>query len=291
MAKTRTSVALGLFDGVHLGHRAVLKTAAAQKMNGLTPCAFTFPPESTAGKNAEYIYSDKEKQMLLTSSCDIAKIFSPQFSEICMMDGDTFARSILRKELNAVYVACGKDFRFGKDAAWGIDELAGFGRKYGFIVQAVDDVCCGNERVSSTAVRKLLQKGELRRANLFLGEPYMIMKEISSGAQLGRTIGFPTANQLFSKGQLVPAYGVYASRTLYEGKWYPSMTNIGIKPTVSYGGAPLAETYISGFSGDLYGKTVQVVLLDFIRPEKRFSDLDELKQQIRRDVELSIDCP
>ena len=291
MAKTRTSVALGLFDGVHLGHRAVLKTAAAQKMNGLTPCAFTFPPESTAGKNAEYIYSDKEKQMLLTSSCDIAKIFSPQFSEICMMDGDTFARSILRKELNAVYVACGKDFRFGKDAAWGIDELAGFGRKYGFTVQAVDDVCCGNERVSSTAVRKLLQKGELRRANLFLGEPYMIMKEISSGAQLGRTIGFPTANQLFSKGQLVPAYGVYASRTLYEGKWYPSMTNIGIKPTVSYGGAPLAETYISGFSGDLYGKTVQVVLLDFIRPEKRFSDLDELKQQIRRDVELSIDCP
>ncbi len=291
MAKTRTSVALGLFDGVHLGHRAVLKTAAAQKMNGLTPCAFTFPPESTAGKNAEYIYSGKEKQMLLTSSCDIAKIFSPQFSEICMMDGDTFARSILRKELNAAYVACGKDFRFGKDAAWGIDELAGFGRKYGFTVQAVDDVCCGNERVSSTAVRKLLQKGELRRANLFLGEPYMIMKEISSGAQLGRTIGFPTANQLFSKGQLVPAYGVYASRTLYEGKWYPSMTNIGIKPTVSYGGAPLAETYISGFSGDLYGKTVQVVLLDFIRPEKRFSDLDELKQQIRRDVELSIDCP
>ena len=291
MAKTRTSVALGLFDGVHLGHRAVLKTAAAQKMNGLTPCAFTFPPESTAGKNAEYIYSDKEKQMLLTSSCDIAKIFSPQFSEICMMDGDTFARNILRKELNAAYVACGKDFRFGKDAAWGIDELAGFGRKYGFTVQAVDDVCCGNERVSSTAVRKLLQKGELRRANLFLGEPYMIMKEISNGAQLGRTIGFPTANQLFSKGQLVPAYGVYASRTLYEGKWYPSMTNIGIKPTVSYGGAPLAETYISGFSGDLYGKTVQVVLLDFIRPEKRFSDLDELKQQIRRDVELSIDCP
>ena len=291
MAKTRTSVALGLFDGVHLGHRAVLKTAAAQKMNGLTPCAFTFPPESTAGKNAEYIYSGKEKQMLLTSSCDIAKIFSPQFSEICMMDGDTFARSILRKELNAAYVACGKDFRFGKDAAWGIDELAGFGRKYGFTVQAVDDVCCGNERVSSTAVRKLLQKGELRRANLFLGEPYMIMKEISSGAQLGRTIGFPTANQLFSKGQLLPAYGVYASRTLYEGKWYPSMTNIGIKPTVSYGGAPLAETYISGFSGDLYGKTVQVVLLDFIRPEKRFSDLDELKQQIRRDVELSIDCP
>lgn len=291
MAKTRTSVALGLFDGVHLGHRAVLKTAAAQKMNGLTPCAFTFPPESTAGKNAEYIYSDKEKQMLLTSSCDIAKIFSPQFSEICMMDGDTFARNILRKELNAAYVACGKDFRFGKDAAWGIDALAEFGRKYGFTVQAVDDVCCGNERVSSTAVRKLLQKGELRRANLFLGEPYMIMKEISSGAQLGRTIGFPTANQLFSKGQLVPAYGVYASRTLYEGKWYPSMTNIGIKPTVSYGGAPLAETYISGFSGDLYGKTVQVVLLDFIRPEKRFSDLDELKQQIRRDVELSIDCP
>ena len=118
-----------------------------------------------------------------------------------------------------------------------------------------------------------------------------MMKEIVSGAHLGRTIGFPTANQLFGRGQLVPAYGVYASRTLHEGKWYPSMTNIGIKPTVDYGGAPLAETYISGFSGDLYGKTVQVVLLDFIRPEKRFSDITQLRQQIEQDVEMSINRP
>lgn len=291
MPKIKTAAALGLFDGVHLGHRAVLKTAAAQKMNGLTPCAFTFPPESTAGKGTEFIYSVSEKSSLLKTSCGIDKIYSPPFADICGMDGETFAKEILCREMNAAFVCCGKDFRFGKNAAWGVEELAGFGKRYGFTVQTVDDVCLGSERVSSTAIRRLLQKGELRRANLFLGEPYVMMKEIVSGAQLGRTIGFPTANQLFGRGQLVPAYGVYASRTLHEGKWYPSMTNIGIKPTVDYGGAPLAETYISGFSGDLYGKTVQVVLLDFIRPEKRFSDITQLRQQIEQDVEMSINRP
>ena len=291
MAKVKTAAALGFFDGVHSGHRAVLKAAAAMKMKGLVPCAFTFPPESTAGKGNDYIYGSAEKEFIMKEHCGIEKIYSPQFTDVCGMSGDSFARDILRKEMNVSYVVCGNDFRFGRDASCGVAELAEFGRKYGFDVQTVDDVCIGNERVSSTLIRRLLSKGEVRRAGLMLGEPYIIMKEIASGARIGRTIGFPTANQLFSKGQLVPAYGVYSSRTLYEGKWYPSMTNIGMKPTVGYGGAPLAETYISGFSGDLYGKTVQVVLLEFIRHEKRFSDIEQLRQQIKLDVEKSIHRP
>ena len=291
MAKVKTAAALGFFDGVHSGHRAVLKTAAAQKKNGLVPCAFTFPPESNAGKGTDYIYSSAEKNFIIEERCGIERIFSPSFADVCGFSGDTFARDILRKEMNAAYVVCGKDFRFGKNASCGVKELAELGKKYDFAVQTIDDVCIGNERVSSTIIRRLLSKGEVRRAGLMLGEPYMIMKEIVSGARIGRTIGFPTANQMFGKGQLVPAYGVYASRTLYEGKWYPSMTNIGMKPTVGYGGTPLAETYISGFSGDLYGKTLQVVLIDFIRPEKRFSDIEQLKQQIKRDMEMSIHRP
>lgn len=291
MAKVRTAAALGIFDGVHSGHRAVLKEAAARKKNGLVPCAFTFPPESTSGKGMEYIYGTAEKNFIIEERCGIEKIFSPDFADVCGFSGEAFARDILRKEMNAAYVVCGNDFRFSRDASCGVDELIELGKKYGFEVRTVDDVCIGNERVSSTLIRKLLSKGEVRRAGLMLGEPYMIMKEIVSGAKIGRTIGFPTANQMFEKGQLVPAYGVYASRTLYEGKWYPSMTNIGMKPTVGYGGTPLAETYISGFSGDLYGKTVQVVLLDFIRHEKRFSDIEQLKQQIKRDMERSLHRP
>ena len=288
MEKVRTSAALGLFDGVHVGHREVLNKALAQKQNGLQPCAFTFFPETTAGKGAEYIYGRAEKEHIIRDICGIGEIYSHDFADICGMDGETFAREILCGEMNTAHVVCGKDFRFGTGASCGTDELAVFGEKYGFTVQTVDDICIGGERVSSTEIRRLLTEGELKRAELFLGMPYTIMKEVSHGAQLGRTMGFPTANQVFERGQLVPRFGVYASRTLADGKWYPSMTNIGVKPTVEYGGAPLAETYIHGFSGDLYGRMVQVELLGFIRAEMKFSSLDELKKQIESDIDTAV---
>lgn len=285
MEMNKTAVALGMFDGVHLGHRAVLKAAAEQKKQGLIPCAFTFPPESTANKGAAgYIYSESEKHYLLSSECGTERVFSPHFEDICGMDGDTFAREILLGSMNAAFVCCGRDFRFGRGAACGTDELRIFGDKYGFTVQTVDDVFCGGERVSSTAVRQLLTEGALDRANAMLGRNYIIVREVSRGAQLGRTIGFPTANQLFGEGQLVPRYGVYASKAHVKGKTYPSITDIGMKPTVKYGGAPLAETYIHGFSGDLYGDPLTVELCSFIRPEMRFASLDELRAQIKADI-------
>lgn len=285
MDNKRTAVALGLFDGVHLGHRAVLGAACVQKKQGLIPCAFTFPPESTAKKGAAgYIYSESEKRLLLCSDCGVERVVSPRFEDICGMDGDSFAGEILRGEMNAAFVCCGRDFRFGRGASCGTDELRSFGERYGFTVQTVDDVFCDGERVSSTAVRQLLTEGELDRANAMLGKNYIIAKEVTRGAQLGRTIGFPTANQLFGEGQLVPKYGVYASKAHVNGKTYPSITDIGMKPTVKYGGAPLAETYIHGFSGDLYGSPLTVELCGFIRPEMKFGSLDELKGQIKADI-------
>ncbi|WP_297961751.1 riboflavin biosynthesis protein RibF [uncultured Ruminococcus sp.] len=289
MKNVRTAAALGLFDGVHLGHRAVLAAAAEQKARGLVPCAFTFPPESTAEKGAAgYIYSSSEKSFIMTERCGIERIFSPPFADVCGMDGDTFAREVLRGEMRAEFVCCGNDFRFGRGASCGIAELRGFGAEYGFEVLAVDDVLCGGERVSSTLIRSLLEKGETERANEFLGEPYIIMKKVSRGAQLGRTIGFPTANQIFDRGQLVPRYGVYASAAVVDGKRYPSVTDIGMKPTVDYGGAPLAETYIHGFSGDLYGSPLRVELIGFIRPEMRFGSIEELKAQIKEDMKSAL---
>jgi riboflavin kinase/FMN adenylyltransferase len=289
MENNKTAVALGMFDGVHLGHRAVLRAAFEQKKQGLIPCAFTFPPESTANKGASgYIYSESEKSLLLSRDCGIERVFSPRFEDICGMDGGCFAQDILCGEMNAAFVCCGRDFRFGKGAACGVDELRSFGERYGFTVQTVEDVYCGGERVSSTAVRELLISGELSRANAMLGKPYIIAKDVSRGAQLGRTIGFPTANQLFGEGQLVPRYGVYASRAHVNGKTYPSITDIGVKPTVEYGGAPLAETYIHGFSGDLYGSPLIVELCGFIRPETKFGSLDELKGQIDADIKSAL---
>lgn len=285
MGNNKTAVALGMFDGVHLGHRAVLRAAFEQKKHGLTPCAFTFPPESTANKGAAgYIYSESEKSLLLSRDCGIERVLSPRFEDICGMDGEAFAGEVLFGEMNAAFVCCGRDFRFGRGASCGVDELRSFGERYGFTVQTVEDVYCGGERVSSTAVRQLLLAGDIDRANAMLGKPYIIAKSVSRGAQLGRTIGFPTANQLFGEGQLVPEYGVYASRAHVNGKTYPSITDIGMKPTVKYGGAPLAETYIHGFSGDLYGSPLMVELCGFIRPEMKFGSLDELKGQINADI-------
>ena len=132
MDNKRTAVALGLFDGVHLGHRAVLGAACAQKKQGLIPCAFTFPPESTAKKGAAgYIYSESEKSLLLCSDCGVERVVSPRFEDICGMDGDSFAGEILRGEMNAAFVCCGRDFRFGKGASCGADELRSFGERSG----------------------------------------------------------------------------------------------------------------------------------------------------------------
>ncbi|MBO4493028.1 MAG: riboflavin biosynthesis protein RibF [Ruminococcus sp.] len=289
MGNQKTAVALGIFDGVHIGHRAVLSAAADRRADGLEPCTFTFPPESTVNKGAEgYIYSQSEKSAILSDECGIRRVISPDFSEVCGMDGESFARDILCGELNAAFVCCGNDFRFGRGASCGIEELRRYGKKYDFSVMAVDDVYCCGERVSSTLIRRLIADGDMERAALFLGAPYMILKDVSRGAQLGRTIGFPTTNQLFPEGQLVPRFGVYASETTAGGRTYSSITDVGVKPTVSYGGTPLAETYIHGFSGDLYGSPLQIRLKCFIRPEMRFGSVDELKRQINADIESAI---
>lgn len=283
----RTAIALGLFDGLHLGHRRVLETALEQREAGLCPCAYTFPSETAVHKNgAAYIYPTELKKWLLCDTCGMEKVFCPDFSEVSSMTGEAFARDILAGQLHAGCVICGRDFRFGKNAACGERELKALGEQYGFTVEMTEDVRMEGETVSSGKIRTLLQKGELERANRLLGEPYLIKETVIQGAHLGRTLGFPTINQPFHKGQLVPCSGVYASLVRVPGAgWYHGLTNIGIKPTVRYGGDPLAETYIDGFSGDLYGAAVQVVLRNFIRPEQRFASVELLSEQMRADLE------
>lgn len=282
MEKRKSAVALGLFDGVHLGHRAVLKLAVE---SGFVPSVFTFNPSAVTKKSESgYIYGSYERSKLLRE-CGIEKILSVGFSDLCSLSGEEFVKNILIDEMNAGFVCCGNNFRFGKNASCGVNELREFGRKYGFDVAVADDVVYEGETVSSTAIRNMLMNGDIIKAWQFLDEPYTINKKVVHGAELGRTIGFPTINQIFSKGQLVPKFGVYASQVLIDGYYYRAMTNIGMKPTVNYGGMPLAETHIIDFSGDLYGKYVRLNLMEFIRPEQKFGSLDELKRQITEDME------
>ncbi len=288
MEKRKSAVALGLFDGVHLGHRAVLDLAIEQKKNGLIPYVFTFNPTMVLRKSKGkygYIYNHLSKYHILSNLGFKSHIMSVSFEEVCGLSGEEFVKNILVDGMNAGIVCCGNNFRFGKNASCEVNELYELGGKYGFEVKVADDVVYEGETVSSTAVRNMLLNGDTVRAWRFLGSPYTISKEVVHGAELGRTIGFPTINQVFSKGQLVLKYGVYASRVCIDGCYYRAMTNIGMKPTVNYSGMPLAETHIIEFSGDLYGRNIDTEIMEFIRPEQKFSSVDELKRQIAEDME------
>lgn len=285
MNRSKTAAALGLFDGVHLGHRAVLRLAAE---SGLVPSVFTFEPETVCSAKGQsgFIYTAEEKAGLLRQN-GILEIRSVTFGEVCGLGGRDFVENILAGEMNAGFVCCGANFRFGKNASCGAEELKALCKEYGIVTKIAGDVVKDGETVSSTAVRKSLLAGDIPAAEELLGQRYTIGKEVCHGAHLGSKIGFPTINQVYAEGQLVPKYGVYASCIRLDGRDYPAVTNIGMKPTVNYSGAPLAETHIIGFRGDIYGRTVKTELLGAIRAEMRFSSIDELKNQIKRDAETA----
>ncbi|MBP8592971.1 MAG: riboflavin biosynthesis protein RibF [Ruminococcus sp.] len=287
MGNKKSSVALGIFDGVHLGHRAVIGAACAQRANGLEAAVFTFSPESVLRKTggaAGYIYNVREKDIILTEEIAADCVYSPDFEELCGLSGQEFAQRILAEKMNAAHVCCGGDFRFGKNAACGADELRKFGEKLGFTTEIVESVELDGETVSSSRIRELLLDGDVEKAGELLGRPYFISAAVEDGNHIGRTIDFPTINQSFSPGQLVPRYGVYASSVNVGGKVLPAVTDIGVKPTVGGSDRPLAETHIIGYSGDLYGKIVDVAFRRFIRPEMRFGSLEELRRQIAMDA-------
>ena len=289
MEHTGTAVALGLFDGVHLGHRAVLQKACEQQENGLIPSVFTFSPESAVYKpdsSSGYIYGTEAKTRLICE-CGILHTRIESFAAVKDFSGGEFVREVLKNGMNASFVCCGKDFRFGKGASCGVDELRDFGRCYGFEVTVVEDVVSAEGIVSSSAIRRLLSEGSIVRANELLGRAYSVYGTVVDGNHIGRTIDFPTVNQLFGEGQLVPAYGVYSGSVSIDGKSYRTVTNIGVKPTIEGERRPLAETHILGYSGDLYGRELEVRLEAFLRAERKFASLDELRTQIAEDVKIA----
>lgn len=290
MDNRKRAVALGLFDGVHLGHRAVINAALDMRKNGLSAVVFTFEPDCVlkkAGGASGFIYTQAEKEIILREMMEVDDIVSPPFESLCSLTGEEFAREILCRRIGAARVCCGNDFRFGKNAACGAHELTDFGKRFGFEVEVVSPVEYGGSVVSSSRIRELLLNGDIPSANELLGFGYFINAEVKDGNRIGRTIDFPTINQQFGEGQLVPKFGVYSTSTNVGGKVFPSVTNIGVKPTVGGVSAPLAETHIIGFSGDLYGKKTDVRFKSFIRSERKFSSLDELKTQISEDIEAS----
>ncbi len=285
----KSAVALGLFDGVHLGHRAVLDLALEQKKNGLTPTVFTFSPSAVLRKTSGhdgYIYNHIHKYNILTEYGFSGNIYSAEFEKVCGLTGEEFAENILENYFNAEIVCCGNDFRFGKNASCNVEDLRRFGKKYGFEVHTADNVKIDGITVSSGEIRQLILNGKIEKANRLLGMPYRVSGNVVHGNEIGRTINFPTINQEYSDGQLVPEYGVYKTVTDVDGVKYKSITNVGVKPTIRGERKPLAETHILNFSGDLYNKYIEVEFCRFIRPEMKFSSVEELKNQISKDISI-----
>lgn len=282
--RKKTAVALGIFDGIHRGHRLILKKVL--NYSGLVPAVFTFITESIKvkhGKPFEYIYPNKQKLEMI-KKIGFSYIESFNFESLRELDGERFAKEILAEKMNAGAVICGENFRFGKNASCNADDLKRFGEKYGFKVETVKLEKDSERTLSSESIRNYIRNGKVRELAEKLDFTYYIEGTVLQGNKIGRTLDFPTVNQQFADGRLIPKRGVYESNTIIGDTVYRSITNIGIKPTVGENVKPVAETHILDFSGDLYGKNIVVVPIDFIRDERKFGSLEELKKQINEDI-------
>ena len=282
-----TAVALGLFDSVHQGHKAVILKAVEGKIDGLKPIIVTFKTDVCAPRkkqNVKYIMQDKTKLELI-EKIGVEFVVNPQFELLRDIEPEDFVEKVLIGKLCARRVCCGYDFKFGKNARGDIKLLEKLCAQHGIELAVVPPVMQNSVIISSTLIRKLLELGDIERVNEMLGYNYFIDFEVVEGNKIGRTIGTPTANQIFPQGVLVPKYGVYASYAYVDGVQYNAVTNVGIKPTVSKTQMlPLAETHIMDFDGNLYGRCIKVELVDYIRDERRFESVEVLKQNIAIDL-------
>ncbi|MBR4622906.1 MAG: riboflavin biosynthesis protein RibF [Ruminococcus sp.] len=280
----RTAVALGIFDGVHLGHRLVLDEACAAAEKGLVPAVFTFRSGTVTTKpQTECLLTDEAKYERL-GKLGIKYIMAPDFADIRSLPPAEFTEKVLAGQLGCGLAVCGKDFRFGRGAVGDADLLRREGERLGFEVRVLDKLQMDGATVSSSRIKKLIRTGEIEKANRLLGYTFGWTLPVIHGNEIGRTWNFPTINQLLPEKIVLPRFGVYCARAKTEDRTFFGVANIGVKPTVEKKTAPLAETFILDFDGDLYGKEVELRLDTFLRPEQRFSDIAALRAQIQADV-------
>lgn len=283
-----TAVAIGKFDGLHLGHRKLLQEILKQKEDGLKAAVFTFDPspEIFFGMNPSRELSTNEEKRKLFEEIGIDILVEFPFNkETAATSPEDFVIDILVKRMNAKYVAAGTDLSFGAKGKGNFALMSSLAHHLGFEAHKIDKIERNGKVISSTLIRSLVEKGEMEEAAACLGAPYRITGKIVHGRALGRRIGIPTLNQIPPSDKLLPPFGVYYSEVRADGKVYKGMTNIGTKPTVTQEMKVTVETYLYDFSGDLYGETAEVGLLTFRRPERRFSGVEELKKTMEEDIE------
>ena len=290
--ENRQVLALGFFDGVHLGHGALLRACRqlADRL-GVYAGAVTFsvhPDALVAGKAPGLINTEEDRVRLMKERYGMDRVILLPFDRAMMQMPWQDFFSMLLSKYGAAGLVCGEDFRFGNRGEGTAAALKRRCREAGIPCTVVPEQKVDGITVSSTHIRGLLEAGDMEKAARFLGHPHVLSGSVVSGRHLGRTIGTPTANLTMPEGLLCPRHGVYACMAEFGGQRYPAVTNVGTRPTV--GGAHVTvEPWILGYAGDLYGETVALEFHKFLREEKKFASMEELQLEIRKNAEQTLE--
>ena len=280
-------VALGCFDGIHAGHRQVISEAVrTAKKLGARPAVFSFsrPPKSLFVKDVSLI-DDVHEKLSLFESLGIELCVCPDPThEILSVSAEDFINNIIIEGFSAVHVLCGYNYSFGKGARGSVELLRRLCSAHGIGVTVIDEYLHNGKPVSSSLIRELISKGRVEDAASLLCRPFSVSDKVVDGQHLARRLGFPTLNIVPSPYKLLPLHGVYAVRIRLDGRDYYGIANVGVRPTVDVG-IRCVEAHIFDFSGDLYGKSVTVEFLHFIREERRFDNIELLQAQVLEDIE------
>ena len=284
-----TIYALGFFDGVHLGHRALLRECrrlAGENAFDAGAVTFGSHPDRLVFRTAPVLINTPEDRERLLRS-DLDRVVTLPFDEKMHNTGWEDFLDLLRRDYGAVGFVCGDDFRFGSGGLGNGRLLTEYCQREHLLSGVVPEQSVHGHRVSSSYIRTLLEQGQMEEAVAFLGHPHILTGTVIHGHQLGRTLGIPTANLPLPSGLVVPKFGVYACQVALEGGTYPAVTNIGTRPTVDGTGVTV-EPWILGYDGDLYGREITLEFYKFLRPERKFPSLEALQAEIRHNAEQTL---
>lgn len=288
-----TAVTLGKFDGIHKGHRHLLRFLEEKKSAGLTSVIFTFdapPAWRVGGGQTEKVLTTNQEKARLFEQCGVDVLLECPFTkEVRSMEPEAFIQ-MLAERLHVKSFVVGTDFRFGHGRKGDYRLLQSCSGAYGYDVKVVGKALADGREISSTYIREVLMAGRVGQAGRLLGYPYFVQGEVVHGNEIGRTLNAPTANLLPPREKLLPPFGVYVTRAEVDGRAYGGITNVGRKPTIA-GDSPVGvETHLFDFSAWIYGKEMKVEFLKAVRPERKFASLEELKSQMAEDMAYGRRC-
>ncbi len=283
-----TVVTIGKFDGIHKGHALILENMLKYSKKGLKPVVFSFDlPVSRIihGIDTKVLTTRQEKRYVF-EQMGVDYLIEFPFNEMtASISAEEFIDDFLVESLNMKAIVMGRDCRFGHRGVGTPDMLARYAHNYGYEVKVIDKLMAGEERISSTRIREFIEKGDIASANELLIYPYFFYGTVVEGNKLGRQLGIPTVNLVPKESKLLPPNGVYFSQVELNGEKHKAITNIGRKPTLGGSSTMIGiETYIYDFDREIYGEELAVSLFEFVRPEMRFDSIEELKEQLDKDI-------